>query len=138
MYGKHLTPPIEPDAWLAAVPDDHRAQLEALDARIRALAPDLDRYVDHGFLSYGRYHYRGRSGREGDWMPIALASNKGFMSLYISPVGTAPFADRLPASSIGRGCIRFKRLDDLDPALLDEIITTAATSDGTFFHGDAA
>jgi hypothetical protein len=48
MYGKRATPPVEPDAWLAALDDVRRPQLEELDARIRGIAPDARRYVDHG------------------------------------------------------------------------------------------
>ena len=136
MYGKRATPPIDPDAWLAALPDDRRGQLEALDAQIRSLAPGLDRYVDHGFLSYGRYHYRYPSGREGDWMVLALASNRQYISLYVSPIGAEAYAARLPKASLGKGCIRFKHLDDLDPAVVDEIIRAAAAHDGTTFAPD--
>jgi hypothetical protein len=130
VYGKPLTPPIEPDAWLDALPDDRRAQIEALDARIRAVAPGLRRYVDHGFLSYGRYAYHYPSGRSGEWMCLALASNKQYLSLYLGPVAAEPYASRLPKASLGRGCVRFKRVDDLDPAVLDEIIAAAAAFDG--------
>jgi hypothetical protein len=130
VYGKRATPPVEPDAWLAALDDVRRPQLEALDARIRKLAPGLARYVDHGFLSYGRYTYHYASGRSGEWMNIALASNKQYISLYIAPEGVERYGERLPKASLGRGCIRFKRLDDLDPAVLDEVIREAATHDG--------
>ena len=43
MYGKRATPPIEPEAWLAALDDVRRPQLEALDARIR---PSLQVWPD--------------------------------------------------------------------------------------------
>ena len=130
MYGKRATPPVEPDAWLAALDDDRRPQLEALDARIRTLAPALPRYVDHGFLSYGRYTYRYASGREGEWMCLALASNKQYISLYVSPTPIEPYAARLPKANLGKGCIRFKRVEDLDPAVLDEVIGAAAANHG--------
>ena len=115
MYGKRATPPIEPDAWLAALDDVRRPQLEALDAQIRRIAPEAQRYVDHGFLSYGRYAYQSRAGRTGEWMCVALASNKAYISLYAGPMGVEAYTERLPKASLGRGCIRFKRLADVDP-----------------------
>ena len=130
MYGKRATPPIEPEVWLAALDDVRRPQLEALDARIRRSAPGCDRYVDHGFLSYGRYAYRTPPGRTGEWMCIALASNKQYISFYASPIGLEPYAERLPKANLGRGCIRFKRLDDIDLAVLDEVIRASAAADG--------
>lgn len=130
MYGKPATPPVEPEVWLAALDDVRRPQLEALDARIQQVAPGLDRYVDHGFLSYGHYVYTYASGRQGEWMCIALASNKQYISFYAGPIGLEPYAERLPKANLGRGCIRFKRLDDIDLAVLDEVIRASAAADG--------
>ncbi len=92
MYGQTPTGPTEPDAWLAALDDVRRPQLEELDARIRRVAPGLRRYVDRGFLSYGRYTYKSRAGRSGDWMCLAVASNKHYISLYAGPIGLETFA----------------------------------------------
>ena len=129
MYGKPATPPVEPDVWLAALDDVRRPQLEELDARIRRIAPDARRYVDHGFLSYGRYSYRGRSS-SGEWMCVALASNKAYISLYAGPIGIETYVDRLPKASLGRGCIRFKRNADVDLDVIDEVIRDSMAFDG--------
>ena len=131
MYGQTPSGPTDPDAWLAGLDDVRRPQLEELDARIRKVAPGLRRYVDRGFLSYGRYTYRsGRSGRSGDWMCLALASNKQYISLYAGPIGLEPFASRLPKANLGRGCVRFKRLSDVDLEVIDEVIRASAATDG--------
>lgn len=130
MYGQTPTGPTDPDAWLAALDDARRPQLEELDARIRKVASGLSRYVDRGFLSYGRYSYRSKSGRSGDWMCIALASNKQYISLYAGPIGLEPFAARLPKANLGRGCIRFKRVSDVDLDVIDEVIRASAARDG--------
>jgi uncharacterized protein YdhG (YjbR/CyaY superfamily) len=129
MYGQTPTGPTDPDAWLAALDDVRRPQLEELDARIRKVAPGLRRYVERGFLSYGRYHYQGKS-TSGDWMCVALASNKQYISLYAGPIGLEPFAARLPKANLGRGCIRFKRVSDVDLDVIDEVIRASAARDG--------
>ena len=129
MYGMKPTVPTEPDAWLAALDDVRRPQLETLDARIRQVAPGLRRYVDRGFLSYGRYTYIGRSS-SGDWMCVALASNKQYISLYAGPIGLEPYAERLPKANLGRGCIRFKRVSDVDLDVIDEVVRASAALDG--------
>jgi hypothetical protein len=130
MYGQKPTGLTDPDAWLAALDDVRRPQLEELDARIRKVAPGLRRYVNRGFLSYGDYSYRSRSGQSGEWMCVAIASNKQYISLYAGPIGLEPFAPRLPSASLGRGCIRFKRLADVDLAVIDEVVRASAASDG--------
>jgi hypothetical protein len=130
MHGQTPKGTTDPDAWLAELDDVRRPQLEELDARIRSVAPGLRRYVDRGFLSYGRYSYRGRSGRSGDWMCLAVASNKQYISLYAGPIGLERFGSRLPKANLGRGCIRFKRLSDVDLAVIDEVIRASAETDG--------
>lgn len=130
MYGQTPTAPTDPDSWLAALDDVRRPQLEALDARIRQVAPGLKRYVNRGFLSYGEYSYRGKSGRSGEWMCIALASNKQYISLYSGPIDLEPYASRLPKANLGRGCIRFKRLSDVDLDVIDDVIRASAATDG--------
>lgn len=130
MYGQKPTGPTDPDAWLAALDDVRRPQLEELDARIRKVAPGLRRYVNRGFLSYGDYSYRSRSGQAGEWMCVAIASNKQYISLYAGPIGLEPFAPRLPKANLGRGCIRFKRLADVDLVVIDEVIRASAARDG--------
>lgn len=130
MYGMTPTGATDPDAWLAELDDVRRPQLEELDARIRHVAPELRRYVNRGFLSYGEYSYRGKSGRTGEWMCVALASNKQYISLYAGPIDLEPYVARLPKANLGRGCIRFKRVSDVDLAVIDEVIRASAAFDG--------
>jgi len=128
MHGQSTA--TEPDAYVAGVDDDRRPQIAALDARIVAAAPTLRRYVDHGMLAYGRYEYRYASGREGDWFLVGVASNKAYISLYVSTVDLEPYLGRLPKANLGRACIRFKRIDDVDLEVIDEIVRAAAQNDG--------
>jgi uncharacterized protein YdhG (YjbR/CyaY superfamily) len=130
MYGKRATAPVEPDVWLASLDDVRRPQLEELDARIRKAYPDAKPYVDHGFLSYGRYSYRSRAGQTGEWMCVALASNKAYISLYAGPIDLSTFGARLPKANLGRGCVRFKRNADVDLDVIDEVIRDSMAFDG--------
>ena len=63
-------------------------------------------------------------------MCIALASNKQYISLYAGPIGLEPFGARLPKANLGRGCIRFKRVSDVDLEVIDEVIRASAATDG--------
>ncbi len=135
MYGQSTT--NDPDAYIAGLDDVRRPQIAALDARIRAVAPGLERHMMSGLLSYGHYRYEYASGRKGDWMILALASNKAYISLYASPLGVERYADRLPKANLGKGCIRFKRIDDIDLAVIDDIVRDAAVNDGKrLVHGE--
>jgi uncharacterized protein YdhG (YjbR/CyaY superfamily) len=124
----------EPDDWIARLPEPRRTDIAAIDERIRAVAPQLRRYMDGGVLAYGRYRYRYASKREGDWAVLGVASNKAYISLYASPVGVEPWAGRLPEANVGKGCIRFRHASDLDLDVIDEVIAAAAAKDGTLIE----
>ena len=91
-------------------------------------------------LAYGRYHYRYKTGREGDWQTIGLASRKNYISLYINAFGDGgaylaeSYRDRLPRADIGKSCVRIKRLSDVDEAALTDLIRRAAADAGDYIE----
>jgi Domain of unknown function (DU1801) len=124
-----------PEAYLEAIDEGQQADVRALDAIIRATAPGLDRRVESGMLAYGRYTYRYASGRSGPSFAIGLAARKRYISLYVMATDgeryvAETYRDRLPAADIGRSCVRFKRLADLDRDALVELVRAGATLDG--------
>jgi hypothetical protein len=90
----------------------------------------MDASAKDGMLTYGRYTYRSRSGRAGEWWVLGIASNKAYISFYTPTIQAEPYVARLPKANLGRGCIRFKRLDDLDLEVIDEVILASAANDG--------
>jgi hypothetical protein len=107
----------------------HREALAALDALIRKEAPGLE--PAKGTLAYGKYHYRYDSGREGDSYVISLASRKNGISMYVSAVADGKYlpearAAELGKVNVGKSCIRFKRLDDLNLPALRKLVRDAA------------
>jgi hypothetical protein len=116
-----------PAEYIAKLDDARRADVSALDALIRKTAPKLEPFVHSGMLAYGRWHYKYESGREGDWFRIGVASNKNYISLYICAGDkngyiAEQYKDALPKANIGRACVRFKRLGDLDLAVVRKMI----------------
>ena len=120
--------------YIARVADDgRRADLERLHALVRAAAPDLEPTMRFGMMGYGEFHYRYASGREGDWFRIGIASNKRYVSLYCCAADERGYVaeryrDRLPKASIGRSCVRFSRLADLDEDVLRELVRESAAT----------
>lgn len=122
---------MEREDYLAGLEEPRRSEVERLDALIRGAAPDLEPHVSSGMLAYGTYHYRYASGREGDAALISLASRRQYLSLYVqcaTPTGylAERYAERLPKAKIGRSCVRFKRLSDVDEAGLADLVAEAA------------
>jgi Domain of unknown function (DU1801) len=120
-----------PAQYIARLDEPRRSQIRELHALVRATVPTLRPHMQAGMIGYGSYHYRGASGREGDWPVIAVASNARYISLYVmATVGDAylveTYRDRLPKASIGRSCVRFRRVEDLDRAALTQLLREGA------------
>src|SRR6059036_1918307 len=110
-----------PEEYLAGVDETRRADLRRLHGLIRKTLPKLKPHIMGGMgtnmIAYGTFHYKSASGREGDWAIVSLAAQKNYISLYVCVVDAKDgaylaerYKDKLPKASIGRSCIRFKRL----------------------------
>jgi Domain of unknown function (DU1801) len=115
-----------PAEYIAQLDESRKDDIVALDALIRKTAPKLTPFIYTGILGYGPYRYKYASGREGDGCRIGVASNQQYISLYIG--GGERYKDALPKAKIGKGCVRFKRLADLDAATLKKMIRERAAA----------
>jgi hypothetical protein len=117
-----------PAAYLKAIADPARhADMVAIDKLVREEAPDLKPHMQSGMIGYGTYHYKSASGREGDWPPIALASRAQYISVYVCCIVDGKYLPEMakaafPKADIGKSCIRFKRLSDIDQKALRKVI----------------
>jgi ankyrin repeat protein len=120
-----------PAEYIAAVDDKRRPDIAALDRLIRTHAPELEPVIQAGMLGYGPFHYRYASGREGDACKLGIASNKAAISLYCfasdaNGYVAERYADRLGKADVGKSCVRFKKLADLDEQALVALIEETA------------
>lgn len=120
---------------LAGMSASNRADAKRVHALIRKAAPELRPFVLGEMVGYGKFHYRYASGREGDSAVIALADRAGGLSLYVNCAKAdrylpESYSARLGKVSVGKSCIRFKRLDDLDQAALVALVREAKTLGG--------
>jgi len=116
-----------PTAYLNSLPPGRKKALTTLHRAIRKAVPDLKPHIIHGMLGYGKYHYQSASRREGDTARVCLASQKQYISLYLMACDeTGYLAEqnkaRLGKVSIGKSCIRFKKLEDLNLEVALELI----------------
>jgi hypothetical protein len=75
-------------------------------------------------VGFGSYHYKGKSGREGDWMLIGFSPRKQNLTLYLMH-GFDTHADllkKLGKFTIGMGCLYIKNLGDVDKKVLKELV----------------
>lgn len=122
---------MTPDAYLEALPEPKRAEMRQLHALIRACVPNWAPVMAGSMIGYGPYHYRYESGREGESARICLASNKTGISLYVAVCDEKGYlaeqaGKRLGKASVGKSCIRFKKLADVDLAVVEEVLRKAS------------
>jgi nucleoid DNA-binding protein len=113
------------DEFLDAIPDERRRQdcraVAALMSEVTGAAPQM---WGASIVGFGSYHYRYASGREGDWMLTGFSPRKDSLTVYLS-YGLEQQADlleRLGKHKIGKACLYIKRLEDIDPGVLRELV----------------
>ncbi len=100
--------------------DDSRA-LDAVFRKTTGFSPVM---WGPSIVGYGRYHYRYKSGREGDFLATGFSPRKAALSIYIMP-GYADFGDilsRLGKHKLGKSCLYVNKLADVDLDVLSELI----------------
>lgn len=120
-----------PEDYIAQIDEPRRSAIARLHGLILKTVPALKPAMQAGMIGYGTYHYKYASGREGDWPIIALASQKNYISVYVcASIDGQYCAERrkseLPKASIGKSCIRFKKLEDVDLKVLMSIVKEGA------------
>lgn len=75
-------------------------------------------------VGFGSYHYKGKSGREGEWMLTGFSPRKQNLTLYLMGGFDAQAAllEKLGKFTTGSGCLYIKRLDDVDKKVLKELV----------------
>ena len=117
-----------PEQYIEALEEPRRGEIAQLHALIRATVPEFEPHVASGMLAYGRYRYRYESGHEGEWFNVGLASRKQGISLYVVALRedggylAESYRERLPNAGIGKSCVRFKRLANVDIDVVRELL----------------
>ena len=100
------------DAYIAEAPPDRAPYLRRLREITLKIMPDAVEEMRYGMPSY----WRGGRGE------FAFASQKQYISLYVKPGVHAMNAEALAGLDTGKGCIRFRRPDRIDFALVEKLL----------------
>ena len=116
-----------PREYIEGLKEPRRSDLRELHRLIIRTAPKLRPKLGSGGIGYGSYTYRYASGREGDWPILGLSSRAAYISFYACLGDGKQYIvekhkKELPKADVGRSCIRFKRLADVDLRVLAKII----------------
>ena len=111
--------------FLAAIPDPaRRKDARAVAALLRRVTGERAALWGTNIVGFGTYHSVYASGREGDWPVAAFAPRADRISLYLSCdlARHRELLSRLGRHSKGKGCLHVRRLSDVDPAVLEELV----------------
>lgn len=81
-------------------------------------------------VGFGRFRYRYASGHEGETFRAGFAPRKAALTVYLGydAVQFQELLDRLGKHKLGKGCLYIRKLEDVDVAVLEELIRSAITA----------
>lgn len=121
--------------YMALLEDERKKDIIFLDKFIKKTVPKLKPVFAYNMLGYGSFKYKNYKKEIADWPIIALASQKNYISLYVCAINRGKYIAEthkkdLGKVSVGRSCIRFKKLPDLNLKTLEKVLKLAAKSPG--------
>ncbi|MBL7937913.1 MAG: DUF1801 domain-containing protein [Flavobacteriales bacterium] len=112
------------DAFIAKQTEDVAADCRAIMKLMKKATGEDPKMWGPSIVGFGKYAYKYETGREGEWMLTGLSPRKANMTVYIfSGLDKAEAQlKKLGKCSTGKGCLYFKRLSDVDPKVLEDLI----------------
>ncbi|HMS00021.1 MAG: DUF1801 domain-containing protein [Anaerolineales bacterium] len=116
------------EKFLNAVKDEQaRADCYEILKLMKQVTKEEPKMWGSSIVGFGSYHYKGKSGREGDWMLTGFSPRKQNLTLYLMG-GFDEQKDLL--KKLGKfktsvGCLYIKKLDDVDKKVLKELVAAS-------------
>lgn len=109
------------DEYMSEIPEPRRSALERIRSLCLQELAGFEEAIAYGMPAYSREGYGG----------IAFANQKQYISLYVLRTDvTAAFAERLAGHDMGKGCLRFRKVESIDYALVRDLLAATAASPG--------
>jgi hypothetical protein len=123
------------EEYFSLLPAERREPMEFLHTFIQKTSSTLKPHFAYNMLGYGSFKYKNYKKELIDWPTVSLASQKNYMSIYICSVEhgqyiAEKYKNELGKVNVGKSCIRFKKLTDLNLQTLETVIKIAAKSPG--------
>ena len=113
------------EKFLNAVKDEkERADCYEVLKIMKQVTKEEPKMWGSSIVGFGSYHYKGKSGREGDWMLTGFSPRKQNLTLYLMH-GFDEQKDllkKLGKHKTSMGCLYIKKLDDVDKKALKELV----------------
>lgn len=116
-----------PQEYISMLEEPRKSEIKKLHAFIKKSAPKLKPYLEGSIIGYGKFPYKSKSGREGEWFVLGLANQKNYISIYSCAMKDGQYlAEKskpiLGKASIGKSCIRYKKIEDIPWEQLKKVL----------------
>ena len=121
--------------YLLKVPENRKKDIDFLHDFIQKTVPGLKPHFATNMIGYGSFKYLDSKKQKRDWPIIALANQKNYISVYICAIDGDQYAAEKHAKelgkvSVGRSCIRFKKIEDVNLDALKTVLQTGEKNPG--------
>lgn len=114
-----------PGDFLNSVEHDQRRE-DALEIAemMQRVTGEKPRMWGSSIVGFGDVHLKYDTGREVDYFKVGLSPRKASLTLYLIPgfANRETLLAKLGKHTTGKGCLYIKNLDDVDLAVLEELI----------------
>lgn len=123
------------EEYMGSLPPEQRDVIVFMHDFIRKTVPSLRPHLAASMLGYGSFPYLNSKKEEIGWPVIGLVGRKNYVSLYVCAVADGKYvaeahAKQLGKVKVGKSCITFKKVEDLDLATLKKVLKMAEKQPG--------
>lgn len=123
--------------YVDSIPEERKEMVATLHKLIQQTVPEYKPYFANNMIGYGSFKYTNYKKQEDEWPIIALANQKNYVSVYVCAIdktGKEYLAEKykkeLGKVSVGKSCIRIKKLDQVDLQTLKKVLKMAVKNPG--------
>lgn len=121
--------------YFDVLPEERKKPMQFLHTFIQKTVPSLKPTFLYNMPGYGVFKYKNYKKEIIDWPVIALASQKNYISIYVCAIDKGTYivekhAKELGKVSVGKSCIRFRKVEDLNLKTLEKVLKLAQKSPG--------
>ncbi|QHT71708.1 DUF1801 domain-containing protein [Rhodocytophaga rosea] len=133
MFAKNEAATVE--QYLSQVPEHQKKEIGFFHDFICITVPNLPPYFAANMIGYGSFRYLDSKKQIRVWPIIALANQKNYISIYVCAIDgeqyvAEKYAKQLGKVSVGRSCIRFRKIEDVNVDTLARVLQTAEKNPG--------
>ena len=112
--------------FIESIDDDRkRRDCKALVAMMTKATGSKPVMWGPAIVGFDEYAYRGSNGITSEWFKVGFSPRKAALSLYLMGGKDQKLLAKLGPNSMGAGCLYIKRLEDVDTAVLQKLISAS-------------